>query len=199
MFPKIELELPSWLEGEVQSDQVFETLDERMALTIRLSSRNVHEGTGGPFGAAVFERDTGRLIAAGVNIVVASHCSIAHAEAIALMIAQKRLGTYDLAAEGLPAHELVASSQPCIQCFGNIWWSGVRRVVIGARGEDVERLTGFDEGPLPEGWEELLRSRESPPGPIQVVQDVLAEDASRVLQRYRDEGGEIYNAGSGRS
>ena len=122
MYPEVILQLPEWVAGEVVSpERCFPTLEERMALVIRLAERNVREQTGGPFGAAVFEIETGRLIAPGVNIVVPAHCSLAHAEAVAIMVAQQVCQTFDLSADFLPPLELVTSAQPCIQCYGNVW------------------------------------------------------------------------------
>ncbi len=193
----ITIQLPAWIHDELaRHGDVFPTAESRMLLAIALSRRNVIERTGGPFGAAVFERESGSLVAPGVNVVVASRTSLAHAESTALMLAQQRLGTFDLGAEGLPAMELVASSQPCIQCYGNTWWSGVRGLVVGARAEDVEALTGFAEGPLPADWATLLESRPAPLRPIEVTRDLLRSEARAVLDFYRDSGGFIYNAGS---
>ena len=164
-----------------------------MALAIRLSERNIAEG-GGPFGAAVFEIETGKLVAPGVNLVVPLRASFAHAEAVAIAIAQTVCGTHDLSATGLPAMELVSSAQPCIQCYGNLWWSGLRRLVTGANKADVEALTGFAEGPVPEDWVGHLADR-APLPPVAVVQDVLRDEARQILRRYREQGGSIYNPG----
>ena len=90
--------------------------------------------------------------------------------------------------------ELVTSAQPCTQCYGNLWWSGLRRVVIGARKEDVEALTGFIEGPLPADWDRQLESR-APLQPVAVIRDILRPQAQAVLQRYRARGGVVYNPG----
>jgi tRNA(Arg) A34 adenosine deaminase TadA len=162
-----------------------------MAFVIRLAERNIATG-GGPFGAAVFEIETGLLVAPGVNLVVPLSCSLAHAEAIAILTAQQVWRTHDLGAHHVPAMELVTSAQPCIQCYGNLWWSGLRRLVIGATKDDVESITGFVEGPLGTDWRERLEQR-PPLEPITVVTDVLRLEACRVLRLYRDTGGEIYN------
>lgn len=193
------LRLPEWLAPFTasQSGEVFAARESRMRFVIELSRQNVLRRTGGPFAAAVFERDSGRLVAAAVNVVVSCRTSVAHAEAMALMLAQQRLGTFDLGAAHLPAMELHASSQPCVQCFGNTWWSGVRSLVIGARGEDVEELTGFKEGPLPAGWVGLLEERAAPLRPVSVTRDILREEARAVLRLYRESGGFVYNAGAG--
>ena len=47
--------------------------------------------------------------------------------------------------EDLLADEMVASTQPCAMCLGATPWSGIRRLVCGARDEDAEEI-GFDEG-----------------------------------------------------
>lgn len=159
-----------------------------MRFVIRLATENVARGTGGPFGAAVFEADTGILIAIGVNVVVSSNCSHAHAEMVALANAQERLKTFDLGSPGLADHELVTSCEPCAMCFGAIPWSGVRRLVCGARGMDAEAI-GFDEGPKLKNWVSALESRG-----ITVVQDLCREEAVAVLEEYKKMGGMIYNA-----
>jgi tRNA(Arg) A34 adenosine deaminase TadA len=194
MYPTVELHLPEWIAAVVgDPDRCYPTLEERMDFAIMLAGRNI-AGGGGPFGAAVFEIESGRLIAPGVNMVQPLGCSLAHAESMAIMIAQKIWGTHNLSANGLPAMELVTSAQPCIQCYGNLWWSGLQRVVIGARKEDVEALAGFMEGPLPEDWTGHLEDR-TPLKPIEVIRDVLRPEARAILARYRAQGGVLYHPG----
>ncbi|HXV20935.1 MAG TPA: hypothetical protein VD811_08115, partial [Desulfuromonadales bacterium] len=82
--------LPEWLKdfAAEAARASYPDVRERMGLAIDLARRNVSAGTGGPFGAAVFETENGRLLAVGVNLVVAARCSILHAEVVALMLAQ---------------------------------------------------------------------------------------------------------------
>jgi len=194
---EIRLSLPAWIADEVgDPGRAYPTIESRMELALRLAGRNVAEGTGGPFGAGVFDRETGRLIAPGVNVVVPSTCSVAHAEIMAIAGAQQARGVFDLGSPAGTATELISSAEPCIQCFGAIWWSGVTRVVTGARRQDVETISGFSEGPLPEDWPKLLARR--PPLPaVEVLRDCLRSRAADVLRRYRDGGGRIYNPGAG--
>lgn len=187
--------LPHFLSAE-DGDQPRAGAEDRMELVFALARRNISAATGGPFAAAVFERDSGRLVSAAVNRVIPSRTSISHAETLALALAQQSLGTHDLAADGLPAMELVASAQPCIQCYGNTWWSGVQALTIGARAEDVESIVGFHEGPLPANWEQLLQQRPAPLPAVTVRRDLLREEARAVLASYRDAGGAVYNAGA---
>ena len=195
-FPtQLSLHLPDWLPEWLETRSgATASVEERMRLTIDLSRENVERGTGGPFGAAVFECGSGRLVSGAVNTVLASRTSIAHAETLALALAQQEVGSHTLSAEGLPSMELVASSQPCVQCFGNTWWSGVKGLLIGARASDVEKLTGFFEGPLPDDWVQLLENRPAPLPAITVTQDLLRDEATEVLRLYRDSGAPVYNA-----
>lgn len=188
-FPNLELGLPDWLRGYVESSGAFHsTVEDRMRFVIGLSRENVRKGTGGPFGAAVFDRDTGELLAPGVNLVTSANCSVAHAEVVALSIAQQELGSFDLGGPGMPRYELVASTEPCAMCLGATPWSGVRGLVCGARGEDAEEI-GFDEGLKPAGWERSFAENG-----ISVTRDVLREEAAAVLREYAGGGGEIYNS-----
>jgi tRNA(Arg) A34 adenosine deaminase TadA len=169
------------------AERPFDSVEARMRLAVELSRRNVEEGTGGPFGAAVFAADTGNLVAVGVNLVEPSRCSLAHAEMMALALAQQTVGHYDLSGGGA-AHELVTSTEPCAMCLGAIPWSGVRRVICGARGHDAGAI-GFDEGAKPADWIGALRRRG-----IEVMRDVLRDEARAVLRQYVDGGGTVYNA-----
>ncbi len=146
-IPEIHLLLPQWIEKLVDDRELrYRSIEERMHFVIRLSRMNIERGTGGPFGAVVFNTTAGTLLAAGVNIVVPSGCSVANGEMMAMMLAQKILQHYDLGGEGQPQCQLVTSTEPCAMCLGAIPWSGVRSLVCGARDEDA-RAIGFDEGP----------------------------------------------------
>lgn len=194
-FPALQVQLPEWLASALPGEKhVYASDEERMALVVDLAARNVAESTGGPFGAAIFDRDSGRLIAPGVNIVVPAQWSGGHAEIVAFSIAQQKLRTHDLGAPGMPRCELFASTEPCAMCLGATPWSGVSRVVCAARDEDA-RAVGFDEGAKPEHWVDALECRG-----IEVRLGLLRDRAVQVLRDYVEAGGPVYNgrgAGSG--
>jgi tRNA(Arg) A34 adenosine deaminase TadA len=131
---------------------------------------------------------TGALVSLGVNLVTTQGLSILHAEIVALTVAQKKLGNYDLGANGMQSHELITSTEPCAMCYGAIPWSGVRRVITGSRDVDVRGI-GFDEGPKITRWKEELEQRG-----IKVITDIHREAAAQVLTDYFEKGGHIYNA-----
>jgi tRNA(Arg) A34 adenosine deaminase TadA len=178
MLPlQIHLTLPPWIEEVADTNRRYLTDEERVGLAIELSRRNIQHGTGGPFGAAVFD-EHGRLISAAANRVIPQTCSVAHAEMMAYMTAQQRLASYRLNEQG-GHYTLATSSQPCCQCYGATVWAGIDTLLIGARAEDVEELTEFDEGPLPTDWKGELERRG-----ITVRRDILRDEARTVLATF---------------
>lgn len=164
----------------------FSSDQEKMELAIELAARNVAEGTGGPFGAAIFHSESGAVISVGVNRVVPLNNSTAHAEMMAFMLAQKRLQRFRLD-DDQRNFVLATSAQPCAMCFGACPWAGIHRLLVGARREDVESLTEFDEGPMPRNWIEELGKRG-----ISVSRDILRKEARAVFTDYQRSRGISY-------
>jgi tRNA(Arg) A34 adenosine deaminase TadA len=160
---------------------------DKMRLAIAVARENVRRDSGGPFGAAVLERETGRVVAVGMNRVVPLNNCVLHGEIVAFMMAQQRVGSYTLKVPGGPAHELVTSCEPCAMCLGATLWSGVVRLLCGAGRDDATRL-GFEEGPVfPESYRYLEQHG------IEIVRNVMREEARAVLEMYRESGGQVYN------
>lgn len=157
-----------------------------MQLAIRIARINIAEGTGGPFGAAIFDLRTNALISIGMNLVVSSHCSMAHAEMMAISLAQQQQQHFDLGRSG-QQYELATSCEPCAMCFGAMPWSGIRQLNCAARDADA-RAIGFDEGAKLPDWQEALTKRH-----IHVTTDLCRDDAVAVLQHYAATQGTIYN------
>ena len=184
---RFQLELPVWLrrESEMAAGRTYPDAAARMALVIGLARRNVEEATGGPFGAAVFTREDGGLISCGVNLALAARCSTAHAEIVAITLAQQAVGNWNLHARG-PRFLLASSVEPCAMCLGALAWSGVAAVECGARDEDARKI-GFDEGDKPADWQAKLKKRG-----IAVSADHLRSEAREVLEQYARRGGTLY-------
>ena len=186
----ISLGLPDWAVEELnQLPEFFKTDEEKMAAVIRFSRLNFERKTGGPFAAGIFERDTGKLVVIGVNRVMPFQCSSAHAEVMAIALAQKKLNTYDLGAAGLPAHEIVVNWRPCTMCFGAVLWSGIRSLIIAGDGPELEAITGFDEGPIHAEWRDELNKRG-----IHLVEDVLRTEAIQAYKDFATSENFVYNA-----
>lgn len=186
----IHLTMPDWAAGEMAAlPERLPSLVARMAAVLRFARLNFERDTGGPFAAGVFERDSGRVVAIGVNRVVPLGCSSAHAEVMALSLAQQRLGTFDLGGAGLPAHQLVVNWRPCAMCYGATLWSGVRELVIAGSGPELEALTGFDEGPVHPAWRVELARRG-----VTLVEDVLRDEACALFRDFGASERLVYNA-----
>ena len=190
LYAQIHLTLPAWVHETVDSDRAYPGDDAKVELAIDLSRHNIEARSGGPFGAAVFGPDD-RIIAVGVNRVLPQSCSLAHAETMAVMLAQQRtqrarLNEPEPGATAGPI-TLATSAQPCCQCYGATFWAGIDRLLIGARSTDVEALTEFDEGPLPTDWIGELQRRG-----IEVERDIQRDPACAVLRDYGQLGGPGY-------
>lgn len=185
---KCELVLPHWLESFVKDwSEPLETSEQRMRLAVSLSAENVRHGTGGPFGAIVVEDRNSNLMAVGVNLVTTAELSIAHAEVVAISLAQSANNNWNLGHES--DVQLVTSCEPCAMCFGAVPWSGVSSLLWGASKDDAE-AAGFDEGDKPVEWAQLLENRN-----IRTKGGILAEEAAAVLKNYAKKAGVIYHPG----
>ena len=189
----IRLTLPEWAAAYLGNlPERLPTAEERMALILELARLNFEKNTGGPFAAGVFEQESGKLVSIGVNCVVASNCSSAHAEVMALGLAQKRLETYDLGGPGILGHELVVNWRPCAMCYGAVLWSGIRYLTIAGSGPELEELTGFDEGPVHPEWEGELAQRG-----IITRENVLRPEAVELFRQFKNSARVVYNARQG--
>ena len=182
---QIVIEIPDWA-ANVATPGNYVSDEDRMGLAIQLARRNVEARAGGPFGAAVFERGSGKLVGAGVNLVLPMKNSVLHAEVVAIMVAEQERQTFTLGVDTGMEHDLVTSCEPCAMCLGAIHWSGITRLVTGATKADVEAF-GFDEGPVFSESYGFLEERG-----LAVRREVLRAEARAVLELYTRMNGEIY-------
>ena len=186
-LPPLCIDYPDWVDSVVDWDHRYASDEDRMRLAIALSRENVVRGTGGPFGAAVFEAESGAVVAVGMNSVVRLNNCTLHGEMVAFMMAQARLGCFSFRSQSGPTYERVTSCEPCAMCLGATLWSGVRRVVCGAHRDDARRLD-FEEGPVFPESHAYLEARG-----VRIVHGVLRDEANAVLELYRAQEGIIYN------
>lgn len=178
LYAQIHLTMPVWIHEAIDPQSLCTDDDAKVALAIELSRLNLAHASGGPFGAAVYDESTGRLLGIGVNRALPLNCSVAHAETMAFMTAQARTGQTRLNENGARI-VLASSAQPCCMCYGATFWAGIDTLLIGARSEDVMALTDFDEGPLPADWIGELQQRG-----IAVRRDIQRDAACAVLRDY---------------
>ena len=178
------LSLPKWTD-QMEFDRITVKSDtEKMEFVLKLAEENVKNHTGGPFAAAIFNMNNNEIISIGLNVVTSENTSIAHAEIMAIILAQSYKNHYRL---DKGEYVLVSSAQPCAMCYGAIFWSGIKKLMYGASKKDVESICGFDEGPLPENWIQELGKRG-----IEVLENVAVESARKILYLYHETNGIIY-------
>lgn len=187
------LDLPDWVPVELEAlPEQFPDLRARMAAVLHFARLNTAHQSGGPFAAGVFERDSGRVISIGVNRVIPRNCSSAHAEVMALSLAQQRLEVYDLGGPEMPVHQLVVNWSPCAMCFGAVLWSGIRSLAIAGADAEMMAITGFDEGPMPADWRGELTRRG-----IELIEGVMREEALADFRVFAATNPEVYNGRQG--
>ena len=111
--------------------------EEFMKMAIRLATQNVEDENGGPFGAVIVKDN--EVIATARNEVTSTDDPTAHAEVVAIRIACKTLGTYQL--QGC---DIYTSCEPCPMCLGAIYWARPEKVYYAATRKDAA-ASGFDD------------------------------------------------------
>jgi len=86
-----------------------------------------------PFGCVIANGESGEILAEGLND--AEKSPILHGETAAVM------NLFDGQPNADPSNLVVyTTAEPCPMCSGAILWSGIPRVVLGARLETLKRL-----------------------------------------------------------
>jgi len=140
-----------------------------MRKAIALSIENINNG-GGPFGAVIVK--DGKIIASGVNRVTLNIDPTAHAEIIAIRIASKKLGTFDLS-----GCEMYSSCEPCPMCLGAIYWAHLDKLYYGNKKIDAKNI-GFDDSFIYDEIELKLEKRK-----LKSVQ-LLSDEAIVAFQKW---------------
>ncbi len=98
-----------------------------LAELVRFTARSFATEMPVPFGAAVVETHTGKLLFRGRNAVARENDPSAHAETRAVRKACRKLGR-----PSLKGYTLYSTCEPCPMCMANALWAGLDRVVFGA-------------------------------------------------------------------
>ena len=112
-------------------------MNKYMKMAIDEAYRGMRADDGGPFGAVIVK--DGEVIAIGHNQVVKTNDPTAHAEIVAIRIATKKLGRFDLS-----DCEIYSSCEPCPMCFSAIHWAKMKSLYYGATRTDAADI-GFDD------------------------------------------------------
>ena len=143
-----------------------------MREAIRLSTENVEQGKGGPFGAIVVK--DGKIIARGANQVTATNDPTAHAEIVAIRNACSTLHTFQL-----DDCEIYTSCEPCPMCLGAIYWARFSKLFYANSKQDAADVS-FDDKFI---YEELAKPVEER---TLFTRQILREEALETFKKWAE-------------
>src|SRR6516225_10303182 len=109
-----------------------------MRRALELAARaGLEYGTGAPYGAVIVKDN--KIIAEGMNRVLASHDPTWHGEIEAI-----RLACITLQSPQLTGCTLYTISDPCPMCVSAAYWAGIERINYSATVEDTLKYGKFD-------------------------------------------------------
>ncbi|MCY1151452.1 MAG: nucleoside deaminase [Sphaerochaetaceae bacterium] len=106
-----------------------------MEKAIEQADKTMSQGIGGPFGAAIVDKDNNIYVAS--NSVLDSHDATAHAEINAIRKASKALNTHDLS-----GCVLYTTCYPCPMCMSAAIWANIDKIIYGCSAKDAAEI-GF--------------------------------------------------------
>ena len=105
-----------------------------MTALAAFTARSLRTASPRPFGAAIVQTRTGRVLLRALNAVKQECDPSAHAEVRAIRLAAKKLKNLSLA-----GYTLYTTCEPCPMCMSTALWAGLDRVVYGATIFDANR------------------------------------------------------------
>jgi tRNA(Arg) A34 adenosine deaminase TadA len=115
---------------------VSTTLDaERMRSLIAFTMLTMDTPYPVPYGAEIFDTNSGESLMRATNRVGEDHDPSAHGEIVTI-----RLACAKLKSGRLKGHTLYTTCEPCPMCMACCLWAGLDRVVYGATIEDAARF-----------------------------------------------------------
>lgn len=121
---------------------------------IRLATKNIAAGLGGPFGAVIVQN--GKIIATGTNLVTSTNDPTAHAEVVAIRRAAAALKRFNLA-----GCEIYTSCEPCPMCLAAAYWASCDAIFYGNTAADAADI-GFSDAFLYDEIRRLPEQRRIP-------------------------------------
>jgi tRNA(Arg) A34 adenosine deaminase TadA len=114
------------------------TLDIKLLYEAGRIARQAKAKGNHPFGCLLADEE-GNILLEGENTVVTEHNDCGHAETNLMIAASKK---YDR--DFLARCSIYTTGEPCAMCTGAIYWTNVRRIVIGFAEKDLLAMTGSD-------------------------------------------------------
>ena len=151
-----------------------------MKLAIERARETMNQNLGGPFGAAVIDKD-GTILSVTSNTVLGDHDPTAHAEMNAIREACKVKGTHDLT-----GCVIYATGYPCPMCLSAIIWANIKTVYYGCTPADAEEI-GFRDDFIYNFIQDGLKDET-----ILEIKENQRQDCLTLFKEYAEQSKEIY-------
>ena len=151
-----------------------------MELAIKRARETMNQNLGGPFGAAVIDKD-GTILSVTSNSVLGDHDPTAHAEVNAIREACKVKGSHDLT-----GCVIYATGYPCPMCLCAIIWANIKTVYYGCTPADAEEI-GFRDDFIYNFIQDGLQDKT-----ILEIEEKNRQDCLVLFKEYQEQSKEIY-------
>ena len=149
-------------------------------LAIKRAKETMNQNLGGPFGAAVIDKD-GTILSVTSNSVLGDHDPTAHAEVNAIREACKVKGSHDLT-----GCVIYATGYPCPMCLSAIIWANIKTVYYGCTPADAEEI-GFRDDFIYNFIQDGLQDET-----ILEIKEKNRQDCLVLFKEYQEQSKEIY-------
>ena len=149
-------------------------MNEYMKEAIDLSSENLINKYGGPFGAVIVK--DGKIIGRGCNRVIIDKDPTAHGEITAIRDACNNIKSFDLT-----GCTVYTSSYPCPMCLSAIIWSNIKKVYYATTKDDTANI-GFRDDLIYDFINSNMTDNN-----ILDLEEMNREEALEVFDRYMEE------------
>jgi len=172
-FVQVPSDKPTITPAQVKARFTKEQHEEFMRRAIANARRaGVEYKTGGAFGAVIVDKE-GRVLADGMNHVVAQNDPTWHAEMHAI-----RQACALLKKPKLDGCILYTSSEPCPMCLATVYWAGLDGLFYGAKVDDSKKYGNFDDLFIYGEFAKLIDSR------AVSEQELLRSESVEVWKEY---------------
>lgn len=101
-----------------------------------------------------------------------------HAETQAIRMACKKIGSNDLSGA-----TIYSSCEPCLMCFGTIWWSNIRKIVYAA---SIEHNVANDVCPYLKGLNiSVNKLNELSSNDFEIIGGILEDKANEIMKNWK--------------
>lgn len=152
-----------------------------MDQAIAQARKTMNSDQGGPFGAAVIDRD-GTVLSVASNTVLGDADPTAHAEINAIRKAAREKGTHDLT-----GCVLYTTAYPCPMCLGATIWANIKTVVYGCRPEDADAI-GFRDDFI----YEYIRGEDTNVQSVLATKEAYREECLALFKEYKEKDKALY-------